>query len=86
MDQVNGSGSGPEGNEVERLNGELAEIARATARLLLTPRYDEAELAYLDVRAREIRAAIQQAEGHRRVDDGEQESTGIFRGRILSGG
>ena len=44
--------------ELDRLTDELARNARATAALLTSPRYDEAELAELDVRARTLRAAI----------------------------
>jgi hypothetical protein len=49
-------------DEVARLNQELAATARATAMLLIQPRHDPAELAQLDVRAKELRAAIRQAE------------------------
>lgn len=58
MDQVIGSGSAPPSGSVESLTDELAEIQRETARLLLTPRYDETNLAELTVRARDVRAAI----------------------------
>jgi hypothetical protein len=61
MDQVIGSGGEVPGGSVESLTEELAQLARETAQLLLTPRYDEAELAELDVRAREVRAAIRSA-------------------------
>ncbi|HEU0052120.1 MAG TPA: hypothetical protein VFQ39_03040 [Longimicrobium sp.] len=37
---------------------ELEKTARAIAELLLRPRYDEAELAELDARARELREFI----------------------------
>ena len=46
--------------EVERLTEELAEVARATARLLLTPRYDEAKLAELDRQRSELRTRIRE--------------------------
>jgi hypothetical protein len=61
MDQVIGSGCEPLSGSVESLTDELAEIQRVTARLLLTPRYDEANLAELSVRARDVRAAIRSA-------------------------
>ena len=48
-------------DDVQRLTDELADVARATARLLLDPRYDEAELAELDFRARQLRASIREA-------------------------
>jgi len=57
----NPSSPSPAG-ELERLNEELAATARAAARLLTLPRYDEAQLAELDVRARKLRAAIGQAQ------------------------
>jgi predicted exporter len=44
--------------ELERLTDQLAQNARATAVLLTTRGYDEAELAELDRRGRELRAAI----------------------------
>jgi hypothetical protein len=47
--------------EIPKLQDELARVAKQTARLLLQPRYDEAELAELDARARELRARIQSA-------------------------
>jgi hypothetical protein len=47
--------------DLARLNEELASTARAVARLLTLPRYDEAELAELEVRARKLRAAIGRA-------------------------
>ncbi|HEU0053114.1 MAG TPA: hypothetical protein VFQ39_08045 [Longimicrobium sp.] len=45
-------------NDLAAVRVELEKIARATAALLLTHDYDEAELAELDVRARELRAAL----------------------------
>ncbi len=45
-----------------RLSQELAATARATAMLLVQRGHDPAELAALDLRARELRAAIRQAE------------------------
>jgi hypothetical protein len=53
-----GDGKGEKDPEVQRLTEELAEVARETARLLLRPRYDEAELAELDVRARDLRTRL----------------------------
>jgi hypothetical protein len=47
--------------DLARLNEELASTAREVARLLTRPRYDEAELAELEVRARKLRAAIGRA-------------------------
>jgi len=43
---------------VSGLEQELAQVARRIARLLLQPRYDEAELTELDVHARELRERI----------------------------
>lgn len=43
---------------VAELERRLAEVARSIARLLTQPRYDEAELAELDVRAEELRRQI----------------------------
>ncbi|HSU14138.1 hypothetical protein [Longimicrobium sp.] len=47
--------------EAERLRDELAGVARQIARLLVQPRYDEAELAELDVRARDLRQQLARA-------------------------
>ena len=57
--------------ELERLTDELARTARATAALLTTVRYDEAELAELDVRARALRAAI--AEERRKLGQSDEQ-------------
>lgn len=46
---------------VRALEDELGQVARQVARLLLKPRCDEAELAELDVRARELRDGIRRA-------------------------
>jgi hypothetical protein len=46
---------------VPAMEDELAHVAKQIARLLLQPRYDEAELAELDVRARELRDRIRRA-------------------------
>jgi hypothetical protein len=51
-----------ERSEVARLEDELAVTARKIARLLVHPRYDEAELAELEVRAGELRSRIRQAQ------------------------
>jgi hypothetical protein len=48
-------------NDVEQLQGELAEVARDTARLLLQADYAEPELLELDARAWELRARIREA-------------------------
>ena len=61
MDQVIGSGGEPVSGSVESLTEELTQLARETAQLLLTPRYDEAKLAELAVRQREVRATIRAA-------------------------
>lgn len=45
---------------------ELAEVARRIARLLSQPRYDEAELAELDVRANALRARVREDDARRR--------------------
>jgi len=54
--------SSPAADDLARLNQELAATARATAMLLIQPRHDPAELAKLDVRAKELRAAIRRVE------------------------
>ena len=60
-DQVRGEAGPDVGSaHIRRLTEELAGVARETAQLLLNPRYDEAELAELDVRARQLRAAIRE--------------------------
>jgi hypothetical protein len=53
---------------VSGLEQELAQVARRIARLLVQPRYDEAELAELDVRARELRERIRSATPPRRQE------------------
>jgi len=64
---------------------ELAHLARRIARLLLHPRYDEAELAELDVRARELRERIRSATPPRRQ---EPDISPWYGGgaRLISGG
>ena len=47
---------------IEALRTELASVAMGIARLLSGGRYDEAELAELEVRRRELRAKIDEAE------------------------
>ena len=47
---------------IEELRAELASVAMDIARLLSGERYDEAELAELDVRKRELRAKINEIE------------------------
>ena len=47
--------------EADRIRDELAGVARQIARLLIQPRYDEAELAELDVRARDLRQQLARA-------------------------
>lgn len=47
---------------IEELRAELASCAMEVARLLSGERYDEAELAELDVRRRELRARINETE------------------------
>lgn len=47
---------------IEELRTELASVAMEIARLLSGERYDEAELAELDVRRRELRAKINEIE------------------------
>ncbi|HEU4562081.1 MAG TPA: hypothetical protein VFS20_29910 [Longimicrobium sp.] len=52
------------GDAAERLaelNEQLAAVARKIAKLLTQPRYDEAELAELDVEANRLREQIRQA-------------------------
>jgi hypothetical protein len=46
---------------IEGLRTELASVAMEIARLLSGTRYDEAELAELDVRQRELRARLKEA-------------------------
>lgn len=69
---------------VESLTNELPVIARTTAQLLLTPRYDEAELAELDVRAREVRRAIRSALAPAEKEVCEPVS--VHAGPLVSGG
>ena len=48
-------------DDVAQLQGELAEVARDTARLLLQAGYAESDLLELDARAWELRARIREA-------------------------
>jgi hypothetical protein len=48
-------------DDVAQLQGELAEVARDTARLLLQADYAESDLLELDARAWELRARIRGA-------------------------
>lgn len=60
--------SPPAASDLATLGQELAATARATAMLLIQPRHDPAELAALDARAKELRAAI------RRIEEEAQQS------------
>jgi hypothetical protein len=75
-------------DDLARLNEALAATARATAMLLTRPRYDEAELAELDVRARTLRAAIGQAQPAPAVHDEPVTLAcpGGSRAQLVSGG
>jgi hypothetical protein len=69
--EVGGSSAPASTPELERLTEQLAQNARATAVLLTTRGYDEAKLAELDRRGRELRAAIAAERGKLApVDDG----------------
>ena len=72
-------------DHVSEMEQELAQVARRIARLLLHPRYDEAELAELDARARELRERIRSATPPRRM---EPDLSPWYRGgtRLVSGG
>ena len=48
-------------DDIAQLQGELAEVARDTARLLLQPGYAESDLLELDARAWDLRARIRKA-------------------------
>jgi hypothetical protein len=58
MTNSRASRNGPPGRLLERLERELADVARQIATLLTQPRYEEAELAELDARAKELREQI----------------------------
>lgn len=79
---------GPPAGEVERVAQELASVARETARLLLRPRYDEAELAELDLRARELRGRLRAAtlEERAKSEPPELRNPGEVRSQLVSGG
>jgi len=53
----------PEPETLDVLHGRQADVARAIAKLLVTPRYDEAQLAELEVEAQSLRRQIEQARG-----------------------
>jgi uncharacterized protein involved in exopolysaccharide biosynthesis len=48
--------------ETEKMRAELSAVAMEIARVMSTEGYDEAELARLDARKRELRAKIKEAE------------------------
>ena len=74
------------GDDVEQFRGELAEVARDTARLLLQADYAESELLELDARAWELRARIRGAVV-RRDSDPELRVASIWSGGgLVSGG
>jgi hypothetical protein len=69
-----------------QLQGELAEIARDSARLLLQPDYDESDLLELDAHAWELRARIRGA-ANRRAPEPEPRVASIRSGGgLVSGG
>ena len=53
---------GADGKQLGRLREELSGVARQIAALLTQPRYDEAALAELDVRAAALRSQIRAME------------------------
>jgi hypothetical protein len=55
--------------ELKRLHEKLADVARQTARLLLQPAYDPADLARLDEQAAGLRARISSATPRPPADD-----------------
>lgn len=72
--------------DVERLTEELAEVARATARLLLKPRYDEADLAQLEARRKELRERIRKlSPPHEEAITLEQRNPFTFRSHPVPG-
>jgi hypothetical protein len=64
---------------VAELHARLAGVARAIAKLLVKPRYDEAQLAELEVQARSLRRQIEQARGP-------QIDHEVFGSRLVPGG
>lgn len=54
------------GGDRDAAVNELADVARRIARLLSQPRYDEAELAELDVMANALRARVREDDSKRR--------------------
>jgi hypothetical protein len=72
--------------EAERLRDELANVARSIARLLLQPRYDEAELAELDVRARDLRQKLARATPRHDEGPPELRLPLSYGGGLVSGG
>jgi hypothetical protein len=73
-------------DDVARLQGELAEIARDSARLLLQPDYAEADLSELDARAWELRARIRGAAIRRAPQAETRVATIRSGGGLVSGG
>lgn len=53
----------PEPETLGVLHARQADVARAIAKLLVQPRYDEAALAELEVKARALRRQIERASG-----------------------
>jgi hypothetical protein len=60
---------GPHQRCIEWLRDDLADVARETARLLLQPCHDEADLEALDIRAAALRRRIAEAESRLRAPE-----------------
>jgi chaperonin cofactor prefoldin len=72
------------GAALAELQEQLAEIARETARLLVQPKHDSADVEALDIRAETLRARIAAAEPQTRAEPVELRRG--FGGPLLSGG
>lgn len=77
---VDRNGQRPGASELE---DQLAAVARSIAKLLTQPRYDEAELAELDIAAQRLRERIREARPQRDFD---AHAELRFGGRLVSGG
>jgi hypothetical protein len=75
----------PSNAALAELQEQLAEVARDTARLLVQPQYDSADVEALDVRAADLRARIDAAQADPRKAEPVELRRG-YGGAWVSGG
>lgn len=80
MTDSRASRKAPDNPEIERLEAELAGVARRIATLLTQGRYDEAALAELDVCAKQLRGRLDDLRAPARNVDWESSSLQVSGG------